>query len=159
MIALEIEAEDSRWDGIADRNALLRRAADAALAVLPDPPDGDFAVTLLLADDAALRELNGAWRGKDEPTNVLSFPSPPMAAAPGMPAPLGDVALAYETVAREAGQEGKALADHAAHLVVHGVLHLFGHDHVEEAQAEEMERLEVLALASLGIADPYRAAA
>lgn len=158
MIALEIEAEDPRWDAIPDRDGLLRRAADAALAVLPDPPDGDFAVTLLLADDAALRELNGAWRGKDAPTNVLSFPSPPMA-PPGEPVPLGDVALAYETVAREASQEGKTLADHVAHLVVHGVLHLLGHDHVEEAEAEEMERLEALALARLGIADPYRAAA
>ena len=82
-----------------------------------------------------MRALNRDWRGKDKPTNVLSFPAPPPPGAPG-PRHLGDIVLAYETLAREAAAEGKALADHAAHLVVHGVLHLLGYDHEAEAEAE-----------------------
>lgn len=159
MIALEIEAEDSRWDAISARDAMLQRAAEAALAVLPDAPSDDFVVNVLLTDDAAIRELNRDWRGQDKPTNVLSFPSPAIGTPPGGTRQAGDVALAYETVAREAEQEGKPFADHAAHLVVHGVLHLLGHDHHADEEAEEMERLEVLALARLGIPDPYRAQA
>lgn len=159
MIQLEIEAEDERWDSIPDRDALFQRAADAALFVLPEPPAGDVAVTILLADDAAIRELNQAWRGQDKPTNVLSFPSPPMPDPPGEARLIGDVVLAWETVTREAAEEGKFLAAHAAHLVVHGVLHLLGHDHEGDEEAETMERLEVAALARLGIADPYRASA
>ncbi|TDR87158.1 rRNA maturation RNase YbeY [Enterovirga rhinocerotis] len=159
MIALEIEAEDPRWDAVPDRDGLLQRAADAALAVLPQDTKTDLAATVLLADDEAVRELNRGWRGQDKPTNVLSFPSPDMPSAPGRPRHLGEIALAYETVAREAEAEGKTTADHAAHLVVHAVLHLFGHDHLEEGEAEAMERLEVQALARLGIADPYGPAA
>jgi probable rRNA maturation factor len=159
MIGVEIEAEDRRWDAITDRDLLLQRAADAAMAVLTDAPVQDVAVTVLLADDAAVRELNRAWRGQDKATNVLSFPSPAVAGPPGGARSIGDVALAYETVAREAEQEGKALAHHAAHLLVHGVLHLLGHDHEGDEDADEMERIEVLALARLGIPDPYRAPA
>lgn len=154
MIALDIEAEDGRWDAIGDRDRLLQRAADAALAVLPDAPGEDLSATVLLSDDASIRELNRDFRGQDKATNVLSFPSPDMPGNPGG-RPLGDVALAFETVEREAADEGKTLADHAAHLVVHGLLHLLGHDHLEDEEAEAMERLEVLALARLGIADPY----
>lgn len=156
MIALEIEAEDPRWDAIEDRDGLLQRAADAAVAVLPEQPPADLTATVLLADDAAMRELNRDWRGQDKPTNVLSFPSPDLAGPPGVARSIGDIVLAYETLVREAAQDGKALADHAAHLVVHGVLHLLGHDHEEDGEAEAMERLEVAALARLGIADPYR---
>lgn len=159
MIALDIETEDDRWDAIADRDRTLQRAADAALAVLPEPPATDLLVSVLLTDDATIRGLNRDWRDQDKPTNVLSFPSPSAAAPPGAARPVGDVALAFETVAREAGEEGKTIGDHAAHLVVHGVLHLLGHDHHEDEEAEEMERLETLALARLGIADPYRASA
>ena len=158
MIVLEIEAEDDRWNDIPDRDGMLQRAAEAALAVLPEAP-GDLQVALLLADDAAVRELNRAWRGQDKATNVLSFPSPDLARLPDGTRQLGDIALAYETVAGEAREEGKSLADHAVHLVVHGVLHLLGHDHHDEGEAEEMERLEILALSRLGIADPYRASA
>lgn len=158
MIALDIEVEDSRWDAISDRDGMLQRAADAALAVLPKAT-GDVEVTLLLADDETIRALNHDWRDQDKPTNVLSFPSPAHIGPPGAARPIGDVALAYETLVGEADQEGKRLADHAAHLVIHGILHLLGYDHLEEDEAEEMEGLEIRALARLGISDPYRATA
>jgi probable rRNA maturation factor len=99
--------------------------------------------------------LNRTWRGKDKPTNVLSFPAPEQPGAAG-PRHLGDIALAFETLARESEEESKELAHHFAHLIVHGVLHLLGYDHEVEAEAEIMEALEVKALARLGITDPYR---
>ena len=156
MIALDLAATSERWAALGDVEALARRAVEAALAVARNPPrQEDVELSLLLADDEAVRALNRAWRGKDKATNVLSFPANPH---PGMPGrqPLGDVALAFGTVAREAESEGKTLADHATHLIVHGVLHLLGYDHETEAEAEIMEALEVEALARLGIADPYR---
>ena len=160
MITLEIVTEGGGWAGEPDLPDLVRRAASAAVAAAPMEPSsaeqgGPLAATLLLADDAAMRELNRAWRGQDKATNVLSFPSA-APSVPGEPRELGDVALAFETVAREAAQEGKSFAHHAAHLVVHGVLHLLGHDHGDDREADAMEGTEVAALASLGIADPYR---
>lgn len=152
MIALEVEAEAGGWEQAGDVESLSRRAAEAALAALGTTGE-DVAVNVLLTDDSAIRELNRRWRGQDKATNVLSFPSPPL---PGSPRQLGDIALAYETVAREAEQEGKTFADHASHLVVHGVLHLLGHDHADETEADAMEAVERRALASLGISDPYR---
>jgi len=103
---------------------------------------------LVLADDRLQRTLNRRFRGKDRSTNVLSFD--------GAPDGLGDVVLALETVQAEADAQGKSLADHVAHLVVHGVLHLMGHDHVGAAEARRMERLESAILTGLGIGDPYR---
>lgn len=153
MIALEVEIEAGDWARAGDVEALARRATEAAMACGPAAPAGDVAVALLLTDDEAVRDLNRAWRGQDRPTNVLSFPSPP---SPISPRPLGDVALAFETVAREAAAEGKSVADHTAHLVIHGILHLLGHDHATEADGDRMEALEREALARLGIADPYR---
>lgn len=154
MIALDVEIEADGWSGITGVEWLATRAAEAALAARPNPA-ADLEATLLLTDDASVQELNRRWRGQDKATNVLSFPAA-IASGPGEPRHLGDVALAFETVAREAAGEGKALADHMAHLVIHGILHLLGHDHEAEGEAEEMERLEVTALAALGIADPYR---
>jgi len=121
---------------------------------------GELAIAL--SDDASVRLLNRDWRGQDKPTNVLSFPqSPPLpspgAGAEGPPRLLGDLVLAFETVEREAVEQGKTLPDHLRHLIVHGVLHLVGHDHEEEVEAERMERLEAAVLARLGVADPYRA--
>ncbi len=154
MIELDIMIEEGEWEGIPDVEALARKAAEAALAV-SDEADGDFDVSVMLTDDAQIRELNRTWRGKDKPTNVLSFPAPEQPGATG-PRHLGDIALAYETLMRESEEESKELAHHFAHLIVHGVLHLLGYDHEVEAEAEVMEALEVKALASLGIADPYR---
>ena len=155
MIDIDLAVTSDRWSALGDAEALVRRAVEAVLSVASTGDDEDLELSLLLADDAALRELNLAWRGQDKATNVLSFPAPPQPEAPG-PRPLGDIALAFETLAREAETQGKALADHAAHLIVHGVLHLLGYGHDDEAEAEAMEALEVRALARLGIADPYR---
>ena len=154
MIELDVMVEDGRWSGLGDLDGLARRAAAAALAVAPGAPAGSVEVSLLLTGDAAVQALNREWRGQDKPTNVLSFPAPDQPGPPG-PRPIGDVVLAYETVAREADQEGKPLADHATHLIVHGMLHLLGFDHELEAEAQIMEGLEIEALATLGVGNPY----
>ncbi len=153
MIVIETVTEGGNWDGGLDR--LAQAAAEAALAEVPDAPCEPVSATLLLTDDVAIRELNRLWRGQDKATNVLSFPSDGPA-MPGEPRAVGDIAMGYETVAREAEADGKPLAAHVAHLVVHAVLHLFGHDHLDPAEADAMEAREVSALARLGIADPYR---
>ena len=119
---------------------------------------GKAEVAVVLADDAPLRALNREYRGRDMPTNVLSFPAEESAPAEA-PRLLGDVVLALETVLAEADRDGKAPADHLAHLVVHGVLHLLGHDHERGDEAKRMEALEVRVLMGLGIADPYRLSA
>lgn len=136
--------------------AAVGRARPAAVGA--GLPDAELAI--VLTDDAAVRGLNAEWRGKDKPTNVLSFPAATpeeiaAAGAGGPPLLLGDVVLALETCRREAEEQGKPLADHIAHLVVHGVLHLLGHDHEDAAEADRMERLEASILGELGIADPY----
>ena len=131
-------------------DALLRRAARAALAASPRASKS-FSVTLLLADDEEMQRLNLLWRGKDAPTNVLSFPAD-AARDRGF---LGDIVLAYATALREAEERGISLADHVSHLVVHGMLHLLGFDHERDADAQRMERAERIALASIGVADPY----
>jgi probable rRNA maturation factor len=136
---------------------LARRTLEAAC-----PGIGPAGISILLTDDATIHELNRAWRGKDGPTNVLSFPSTDTAEGErpepefdGVPLELGDIALAYETCERESGTQGKRFADHVAHLVLHGVLHLLGYDHLDDDEAQRMEALEIRILAGLGIADPY----
>ena len=111
----------------------------------------DVGRPVLLTDDVAVQALNARFRGKDQPTNVLSFPTPP-----NPEQHLGDVALAYQTCAREAAEQGKALAAHLQHLVAHGVLHLLGYDHIGDDEAEAMEGLERVVLAGLGVPDPYK---
>jgi probable rRNA maturation factor len=137
----------------AARLALVRGMSETAIA----PPER-VELGIRLADDAEQRHLNRDWRGIDRPTNVLAFcgwePGTPL--PEGAPWLLGDVALAYEAVAREAQQQGKAFADHFRHLVVHGVLHLLGYDHATDAAAAQMEALETSILAGMGVADPYR---
>ena len=154
MIELDIMIEAGDWDRLAEAEPLAQKAAEAALAVTYEG-EGEYEASVMLTDDAHMRALNRTWRAKDKPTNVLSFPAPEQPGATG-PRHLGDIALAYETLVRESAEESKELAHHFAHLIVHGVLHLLGHDHEAEAEAETMEAREVKALATLGIADPYR---
>lgn len=154
---IDLAVEDARWEtAVADLEALVTRAVEAGLAVAPEKPDGPVEVSVLLTDDAAVRELNRTWRGKDKPTNVLSFPAAPQPRHAGIAAPLGDVVLAYETLVRESAEQSKPLQNHLAHLLVHGTLHCLGQDHeIGETEADAMEALEVAALATLGIPDPY----
>jgi probable rRNA maturation factor len=135
---------------------IARLARETVQAALAEAALGDMVeVSLVLSGDAEIRALNRRWRGQDAPTNVLSFPAGG-AAAPGAPRMLGDVVLAFETVSREAAAQGKPLADHVRHLIVHGVLHLLGHDHERDRDARRMETLERRILAGFGVPDPYR---
>jgi probable rRNA maturation factor len=165
-VSLDISVPSRLWRGLPRARAIAREtiaaAAEAGAALRMERPaerasfqtQRGVEVSLCLADDAALRALNSRWRGVDKPTNVLSFPSAP----PGDPCDiltLGDIALAYETLAREAEDLGVPLADHYRHLLAHGFLHLIGYDHETDAEAERMEALETRILARLGAADPY----
>jgi probable rRNA maturation factor len=151
--AIDVMIESPLWRAMSGADAVIRRALEGAAERVPERRWRDREVVVLLCDDAAIAELNARWRGHDHATNVLSFPAPPVAGA--VPAQLGDIAVAYETAAREGREQGKELADHLAHLVVHGFLHLLGYDHHEDAEAEHMERLERDILGRIGIADPY----
>lgn len=133
------------------RLAALIASAIAAANRAAGPAQG--AVAVVVDDDERIRTLNRLWRGLDKPTNVLSFPSPDT--QPGATRTLGDIAISYETAAREAAAEDKSLADHVAHLSVHGFLHLLGYDHESDDDAEEMEGLERAILARIGVSDPY----
>ena len=158
---IDVAIEDSRWESVApDLEAFVIRAVEAGLSVAPDSPRGALEVSVLLADDATVQDLNRTWRGKDKPTNVLSFPAAEQPLQPGMARPLGDVVLAYDTMLRESAEQSKPLSDHLAHLLVHGTLHLLGQDHeTGEAEADAMEALEIAALRTLGVPDPYAAEA
>jgi probable rRNA maturation factor len=145
------------WLGECPNTAAL--AEEAALRALRCAKAPDAAVVdITLADDAAQRELNRAWRDDDAPTNVLAFPAADPALRPptGAPLLLGDVVLAFETVRREAAEQEKPLADHLRHLVVHGVLHLLGYNHENAMDAATMEAREIAILAELGVPNPYR---
>lgn len=144
---IEVEIDSDEWtEALPEAAAVVERAARAALGTV----EGD--VVVLLAADEAVQDLNQRFRDKDRPTNVLSFP----AAESAFPH-LGDVVLGYAYCAAEAEAQGKTLSDHLSHLVVHGVLHLLGRDHEDDAEAEEMEAEEREILAELGVSDPYAA--
>ena len=155
VVSVDCVAESDLWETLPAAEALVERACSAAVASTRRALLPDVEVAVLLADDAHVQAVNKEWRGLDKPTNVLSFPAAPPDRIGRSPI-LGDLILAFETCAREAEHDGKALADHVSHLVVHGVLHLLGYDHLTEAEAEEMEGLEIEVLAGLGIPDPYR---
>jgi probable rRNA maturation factor len=154
----DIVIEDERWASVTGLEDLIPNlAAETFRAARLSP--ANYSVSIALLSDAEVRGLNKAFRGKDAPTNVLSFPSSASAHArcrESEPLFLGDVALAYETVVSEASAQGKTVIQHAAHLVVHGVLHLAGFNHDGEADAERMEAAEGAVLARIGIPDPYR---
>lgn len=158
---IDIEGWPAKGKGGCEWEALAGRAAEAAAAVEPALANPRLSVSLLFTSDEEVHALNREWRERDKPTNVLSFPMLERTDLvhldpDGPPEMLGDIALAYETCAREAAEKGVSLKDHATHLIVHGLLHLAGHDHVDsDEQAEAMEALEIAALAKLGIADPY----
>jgi probable rRNA maturation factor len=141
------------WQHHTEAVPTVHAAVNAAIVFVPALAGADLVIAL--SSDEAVRALNAQFRGQDKPTNVLSFPAAPsFGNAAG--APSGDVAIAYETIVSEAADEGKHLHHHLAHLTVHALLHLAGHDHDEDAQAERMEMLERRILASLNIPDPYR---
>ncbi|MEO6092606.1 MAG: rRNA maturation RNase YbeY [Novosphingobium sp.] len=160
QIDIDIEVP---WPGASDWEALTRRVAGAAAEVAPELANPRLSASLLFTSDAEVHLLNREWRGKDRPTNVLSFPMLTRAEllaldAKGPPALLGDIALAFENCAREASAKGVPIEHHAAHLILHGLLHLAGHDHETSLDdARKMEALEIKALALLAIADPYGA--
>ena len=160
LVELDISSE-IQWPASADWDDLAVKAATALVQVAPELANPRLSASLLFADDAEVHALNREWRGKDKPTNVLSFPmlerEELLTLAPdGPPELLGDIALALETCSREADDKGLSLEHHAAHLIVHGLLHLAGYDHETSPEAARtMENLEIKALALMGIADPY----
>ncbi len=151
-VVIDIATEAEGWSGLDApevlAEAVIRAAVEAAALGLAEGAE----VSIVLCDDSFIAALNKRWRGIDKPTNVLAFPS---GADPATAPVLGDIVIAFETAAREAAVAEIALHDHVAHLLAHGFLHLVGYDHVEEAQAEAMEAIEVRILAMLGIANPY----
>lgn len=157
---LEIDVE-APWPATTQWTELAERALAALQQVAPELANPRLTASLLFTSDEEVHALNREWRGKDKPTNVLSFPMLERGdlldlGPEGPPEMLGDIALAYETCAREAAEKGISTEAHASHLIIHGLLHLAGHDHeISPADADAMEALETKALALLGIADPY----
>ena len=157
--AVEILVESARWKARRGVQPLLRRAIARASTALPAKAARSTSgaeLAIVLTNGTAIHELNRTWRGKDEPTNVLAFPTDPQAGPHRL---LGDIVIAYETLAREARAERKSFDHHLAHLAVHGFLHLCGYGHDSDRQAATMERLETAILARLGVPDPYIARA
>lgn len=157
---IQISVEDGGWPDEAVLADLASRVLNAAADYLAREEEQPFPqmapeLSLVFTNDDSIQEINAEWRGKDKPTNVLSFPAFPLEPG-GMPGPmLGDIVVARETVEREAVDLDKTFDDHLTHLLVHGFLHLFGYDHMEKDEAEEMEALETRILAGLGLSDPY----
>lgn len=164
MLEIALSGEES-WPSETDWQILAERATRAAFAQTPynelREVRVDIEISIRFTDDTEVQSLNAAYRQKDRPTNVLSFPMVPsdlletLSNSDDGEVLLGDIVLAQETCAREAAEKNIAFADHATHLIVHGTLHLLGYDHMEDHEAEEMEAMEVRALAGLGITNPY----
>ncbi len=149
-IELDVRVDSELWNDAKETEAVVRRAIARTAATL-SLEKAEIAV--VLTDDSTVRALNRRWRGLDRATNVLSFP---VNHAAGEPPLLGDIVLAYQTIAREARAQGKPFAHHLAHLAVHGYLHLVGYDHEDDKDAEQMEAAERKILRLLAIPDPYR---
>jgi probable rRNA maturation factor len=159
-ISLALALEAGEWGDVEATEALAQTALEAAVRDLAEReaqpfPETPPEVSLVLADDAMMADINSQWRNQPKPTNVLSFPAFPLVPG-GQPGPmLGDIILARETIEREAVELGKPVDEHITHLIVHGFLHLFGYDHIENNDAEKMEAIETRILTSLGLSDPY----
>ena len=164
MIALELDCSDE-WKSETDWQEICLKSLNAALAQTHfgelASRNFDLSVSVNLSSDLEVQRLNKEWRGKDKPTNVLSFPMMEanelgaLANTDDGEVLLGDMILAYETCASEADQKNIPIENHATHLIVHGMLHLLGYDHMDDAEADAMEALEIKALASLGLPNPY----
>ncbi len=153
-ITVDVQRAAPGWKTLPGVAALVRRSARQTVVMADIPVLKGATIAVLLADDARVRAVNQQWRSQDKPTNVLSFPGAAADRISQSPC-LGDIILAYETIAAEAQAETKPMAHHIAHLVVHGVLHLLGYDHMTLADAERMEQRESAILASLDVPDPY----
>ena len=155
MIDIVLSRQDSGWADEEQLFDLSQRVVSTATDILKLNAAGPCELSIVFAGDAMVKGLNAKWRGKDKATNVLSFPAFPLQPGDALPPLLGDVVLAFKTVASEAEHEGKPFSHHVSHLVLHGLLHLLGYDHETEAEAEGMEALERAILAKLAIPDPY----
>jgi probable rRNA maturation factor len=155
LLLIDIATKAPAWDKAPfDATAVARRATRMAWGSAGNTAR-ESEVSIVLGDDGFVQDLNRTYRGQDRPTNVLSFPADGENGPGDAACLLGDIVLAYETIAREAGEQEKSLPDHLSHLCVHGLLHLLGHDHQTQADARKMEALEISILAELGIADPF----
>jgi probable rRNA maturation factor len=161
MTNIEINCEHEAWykaiPGVEE--LIIKAAIHAVNATTISEYASEIEISVMLADDKFVQNLNSEYRGKDKPTNVLSFPPVQLVAGEyediGEFAMLGDIVFALETIQREAEEQDKTLSDHLSHLAVHGTLHLLGYDHMNDEEAEVMEALEVEILGGMGIADPY----
>ena len=147
---IDVAVDSPLWAALGDAEEIADRAIGATLRTFGDEVVAGAEVSVVFCDDAFIAGLNARWRDQAKPTNVLSFPAHHPTGAV-----LGDIVVAYETTAREAAAAGKSLAAHVMHLLVHGTLHLLGHDHLIDDEADDMETMERAVLATLGIADPY----
>lgn len=160
QLEIQISVEDDSWPEEGELQARVEQVLLASAEFLAETekqpfPAHPLEVSLVFTNDEAIREINAEWRGKDTPTNVLSFPAYPLQPG-GKPGPmLGDIVLARETIERESVELDKSIEIHLTHLLVHGFLHLFGYDHIETDDAVKMEALETRILATLGLSDPY----
>lgn len=166
MIDLQITSENPGWNtDLPDYESVIERAVHAVFSTCPVAAEikgsvPSIEISITLSDDESVRILNRDYRGKDKPTNILSFAMQDTEdgweyPTPGLPCTLGDLVIARETLIREAEDEAKSFADHFTHLIVHGTLHLLGYDHIEDEEADEMETLEINILNELGIKNPY----
>ena len=158
MLEISLQTDHPQWKKILQKSRKdFTRALQVTFDAL-DVPKKDFTVAVSFISDAEMQSLNAQYRNKDKPTNVLSFPMiedfADLDQWPG-PAELGDIVIAYETTSNEAELEDKTIQDHTTHLLVHGLLHLFGYDHMNKKDQKEMEEFEIEILVGLGIADPY----
>ncbi len=153
-VDIDLSVQGGDWPPEAELGALAERVLAATSVKAADfPREGELSI--VFTDDARIGQLNAEWRGIPHPTNVLSFPAPALSGPAQLAKPLGDIVLGFETMSKEAADAHLTLADHISHLLVHGLLHLIGYDHQEDAEAAAMELLETAVLAELGIADPY----